>query len=150
MLRQTDQHFKVEVPTFKSLPGSRVSGATLEDNGSLDRCRNIEAFGSEPKGWFLSRGGNRSEHFRCYFAMGKIQGTPCMRSHISVHRATARYFFKSFIFKTEIEKEGLPKDITPDLGAGVLSDRAKSSLVRNRRCAVVSLNASLLRNLGAT
>src|SRR5260370_40190027 len=103
MLRQTDQHFKVEVPTFKSLPGSRVSGATLEDNGSLDRCRNIEAFGSEPKGWFLSRRGNQSEHFRCCFAMGKNQGTPFIRTHISVHRATAIYCFKSFIFKTAIE-----------------------------------------------
>ncbi len=64
------------------------------------------------------RGGNRSEHFRCYFAMGKIRGTPCMRSHISVHRATIKYFSNSFIFKTEIEKEGLPRDITPALGAG--------------------------------
>src|SRR5260370_15514519 len=113
MLSPTYQHVKVEVPTFKAWAESRVSGATLEDNGSLDRCRNIEAFGSEPKGWFLSRGGKRSEHFRCYFAMGKIQGAPCMRSHISVQRATARYFLKSFIFKTEIEKEGLPRDITP-------------------------------------
>jgi len=72
-----------------------------------------------------------------------------MRSHIVVHRATTKYFSNSFVFKTEIEKEGLPGDITPALGAGVLSDWAKSSLVRNRRCAIVSLNASLLRNLGA-
>jgi hypothetical protein len=27
------KHFRVEVPTLKSLPGSRVSGATLKDNG---------------------------------------------------------------------------------------------------------------------
>ena len=70
------------------------------------------------EGWCLSRSGNRSEHFRCYFAMGKIRGTLCMRSHISVHRATTKYFSKSFVFKTEIEKEGLPRDITPALGAG--------------------------------
>jgi hypothetical protein len=38
------------------------------------------------------RGGRRPEHFRCYFAMGKIRGNPCMRSHISLHRATAKYF----------------------------------------------------------
>jgi hypothetical protein len=50
--------------------------------------------------------------------MGKIRGTPRMRSHISVHRATAKYFSNSFVFKTEIEKEGLPGDITPALGAG--------------------------------
>ena len=41
-----------------------------------------------------------------------------MRSHISVHRATTKYFSNSFVFKTEIEKEGLPGDITPALGAG--------------------------------
>jgi hypothetical protein len=73
-----------------------------------------------------------------------------MRSHISVHGATTKYFSNSFVFKTEIEREGLPRDSPAGLGAGVLSDRAKSSLVRNRRCAVVSLNPSLLRNLGAT
>jgi len=41
-----------------------------------------------------------------------------MRSHIVVHRATTKYFSNSFVFKTEIEKEGLPGDITPALGAG--------------------------------
>jgi len=41
-----------------------------------------------------------------------------MRSHICVHRATTKYFSNSFVFKTEIEKEGLPGDITPALGAG--------------------------------
>jgi hypothetical protein len=41
-----------------------------------------------------------------------------MRSHISVNRATTKYFSNSFVFKTEIEKEGLPGDITPALGAG--------------------------------
>ena len=41
-----------------------------------------------------------------------------MRSYIFVHRATTKYFSNSFVFKTEIEKEGLPGDITPALGAG--------------------------------
>ena len=41
-----------------------------------------------------------------------------MRSHIFVQRATTKYFSNSFVFKTEIEKEGLPGDITPALGAG--------------------------------
>src|SRR5260370_26819849 len=41
-----------------------------------------------------------------------------MRSHISVHGATSKNFSNSFVFKTEIEKEGLPGDITPALGAG--------------------------------
>ena len=41
-----------------------------------------------------------------------------MRSHIFVHRATTKYFSNSFVFKTKIEKEGLPGDITPALGAG--------------------------------
>jgi hypothetical protein len=50
--------------------------------------------------------------------MVKIQGTPRMRSHMFVHRATAKYISNSFVFKTEIEKEGLSGDITPALGAG--------------------------------
>jgi hypothetical protein len=41
-----------------------------------------------------------------------------MRSHISIHRDTTKYFSNSFVFKNEIEKEGLPGDITPVLGAG--------------------------------
>jgi len=55
---------------------------------------------------------------RIVFAEGEIGGTPCMWSHISVHGATSKYFSNSFVFKTEIEKEGLPRDITPALGAG--------------------------------
>jgi len=41
-----------------------------------------------------------------------------MRRHTSVHRATTKNFSNSFVFKNEIEKEGLPRDITPALGAG--------------------------------
>src|SRR6202051_1522467 len=52
--------------------------------------------------------------------MGKIRGTLRMRRHSSVHRATTKYFSNSFVFKTKIEKEGLPRDSTPDLGAGGL------------------------------
>ena len=48
--------------------------------------------------------------------MGKIRGTLRIRSH--VHRATTKYFPNSFLFKNEIEKEGLPRDVTPALGAG--------------------------------
>jgi hypothetical protein len=40
-----------------------------------------------------------------------------MRGHIFAHHATTKYFSNSFVFKTEIEKEGLPGDITPALGA---------------------------------
>ncbi len=57
-------------------------------------------------------------HFRLPFAMGKIRETRRMRSHVLAHSATAKYFSNSFVFKTEIEKEGLPGDITPALGAG--------------------------------
>src|ERR1035438_9991378 len=56
--------------------------------------------------------------FRLAFAMGKIRGTLCMRRHLSVHRATTKYFSNSFVFKTKIDKEGLPRDSTPDLGGG--------------------------------
>jgi hypothetical protein len=69
---------------------------------------NQRVFGREPKGWFLSRGGNRAEHFRCCFARG-IRGTQCMRSHICLHHATSKYFSNSFVFKNKIEKEGLPR-----------------------------------------
>jgi hypothetical protein len=41
-----------------------------------------------------------------------------MRSHNSVQRATTKYFSNSFVLKIKIEKEGLPRDRTPDLGAG--------------------------------
>ena len=39
-----------------------------------------------------------------------------MRTHISVHRATTKYFSNSFVFKTKIEKEGLPSDSPAGLG----------------------------------
>jgi len=41
-----------------------------------------------------------------------------MRSHISVHGPTTKFFSNWFVFKNGIEKEGLPGDITPALGAG--------------------------------
>src|ERR1700745_348025 len=41
-----------------------------------------------------------------------------MRSHISVHHATTKYFSNPFVFKTRIEKEGLPRDSPAGLGAG--------------------------------
>jgi hypothetical protein len=52
--------------------------------------------------------------------MAKIQGTPCLRTHISARPATTKYFSNLFAFNTKIEKEGLPRDRTPDLGAGGL------------------------------
>jgi hypothetical protein len=94
-----------------------IADSATANNLNLSRVT-LRSFGFQPKGWGLSGGANRSEHFRCYFAMGKIQGTLRMRSHISVHRATTKYFSNSFVFKNEIEKEGLPRDSTPDLGAG--------------------------------
>ena len=56
--------------------------------------------------------------FRCFFAEGEIGGTLCMRSHISVHGATTKFCDNPFVFKNAIEKEGLPRDSAPDLGAG--------------------------------
>jgi hypothetical protein len=41
-----------------------------------------------------------------------------MRSHVFVHGATTKYLCNSFVFKNEIEKEGLPRDTAPALGAG--------------------------------
>jgi len=40
-----------------------------------------------------------------------------MRSHIIAHRATTKFFLSSFIFRNEIEKEGLPRGSAPGLGA---------------------------------
>jgi len=65
-------------------------------------------------------GRNRSEMLRLIFAMGKIRGTLRMRSHTYVHRATTKYFSNSFVFKTTIEKEGLPRGSPAGLGAGGL------------------------------
>ena len=56
--------------------------------------------------------------FRCFFAEGKIGGTPCMRSHIFIQLATTISFAKPFIFKIENEKEGLPRGSPAGLGAG--------------------------------
>jgi hypothetical protein len=41
-----------------------------------------------------------------------------MRSHISVQRATTKYFSNSFVSKNKIEKEGVPRDSPAGLGAG--------------------------------
>ena len=35
--------------------------------------------------------GRAGPYFRLAFSMGKIRGTPCMRSHILVHRATTKF-----------------------------------------------------------
>ncbi len=35
---------------------SKPPPSGTRDNGSLDRCRNIEAFDSEPKAWFYQEG----------------------------------------------------------------------------------------------
>ena len=50
-------------------------------------------------------GGNRSEHFRCCFAMGKIRGTPRIRSHISVHRTTTKYFLTRLFSKMRLKRK---------------------------------------------
>ena len=86
--------------------GDRINSVGGSTFGETNRLRFDNGFGLTCR-------------FRLFFAMVKIQGTPCMRSHISVHRATPKYFSNSFVFKTKIEKEGLARDSTPDLGAGV-------------------------------
>src|SRR6266550_1233479 len=37
--------------------------------------------------------------------MGKIRGTLRMRSHISIHRATTKYFSNSFVLKTRLKRK---------------------------------------------
>jgi hypothetical protein len=46
----------------------------------------------------------------------RIQGISCVRSHISLDRATANYFCNSFVFKNKTKKEGLPSDGPAGLG----------------------------------
>jgi hypothetical protein len=41
-----------------------------------------------------------------------------MRSHILVHVATTKFCDNPFIFKNEIEREGLARDSPAGLGAG--------------------------------
>ena len=41
-----------------------------------------------------------------------------MRSHTVVHPATTIFLVNPFVFKNEIEKEGLPRDGPAALGAG--------------------------------
>jgi|ERR1700674_114353 len=81
-------------------------GRLYEIGSSGDVCRRFWADDGE------------TGNYRLIFAMGKIRGTPCMRSHTSAYRATTKYFSNPFVFKTRIEKEELPRDIPPDLGAG--------------------------------
>ena len=115
--------------------GSRIIDATGAQK-ILYRDDFQKALCPTPKGGFLSRSWNLPEHFRCYFAMGKIRGTPCMWRHISVHRATTNYFSNSFVFNTKIEKEGLPRDSPAALGAGGL--RFKSGRPDHSPCNNVS------------
>jgi hypothetical protein len=103
-----------DVCLIRTSPGRELS--ETDEAACLSQFRQTSvAFKSENmKRW------NLSKHLRCYFAMGKIRGTSCMRRHIAAHRATTKYFSNSFVFKPKIEKEGLPRDSTADLGAGGL------------------------------
>ena len=84
--------------------------------------------GPSAKNWILRGADKLASHkpnlvcgdsaIRLVFAEGEIGGTPCMRSHILIHVVTIKFCDNPFTFKNEIEKEGLPRDSTPDLGAG--------------------------------
>jgi len=47
-----------------------------EGNGSLDRCRNIEAFDSEPKAWFYQEAQTDRNTFAVISLWGKFGGLP--------------------------------------------------------------------------
>ena len=70
--------------------------------------------------------GNGLVQFPCSFAEGEMGGTSGMRSYISVHGATTKYFSNSFVFKNEIEKEGLPEEVFYDLDRAVMETQAKA------------------------
>jgi len=92
--------------------------ATSPQEQSTFQASNTTLVRLSTEGLVFIKKRDRSERFRRYFAMGKIRGTPYLRSHIIVHRATTKYFSNSFVFKTKIEKEGLPRDSPAGLGAG--------------------------------
>ena len=46
---------------------------------------------------------------RLLLGMGKIRGTPCMRNHILVHRATTKIFANSFAFKGKLKRKDFPE-----------------------------------------
>jgi hypothetical protein len=74
--------------------------------------------------------------------MGKIRGTPYMRSHIFVHRATTKYFSNSFVFRTKIEKEGLPKDSPAGLGAGGPEFKSRRPRPKHLACFLYLIESS--------
>ena len=69
----------------------------------------LSPFGFQPKGLV-------------YFAVpslrGKLGGIHACGATFQHTLPLTKYFSNSFVFKNEIEKEGLPGDITPALGAG--------------------------------
>jgi hypothetical protein len=58
-----------------------------------------------------------------------------MRCHFSLHHATTKHFSNLFVFKTETEKEGLPRDSPAGLGAG--GPRFKSGRPDHRKILIV-------------
>ena len=57
--------------------------------------------------------------------VGKILGTLHMRTHTLVFFATAKFLGKSFVFKGNVTKEGLPRDNPSGLGAGGLEFKSR-------------------------
>jgi hypothetical protein len=50
--------------------------------------------------------------------MGEIRGTLRMRSHILALLPIIKFFAKSFVFKNDVARKGLPKRVPAGLGAG--------------------------------
>ena len=69
--------------------------------------------------------------------VGKSVGSRYMRSYVVAHPATTKFLANSFVFKKQIEREGLPRDSPSGLGAGLLSigqDLARSQTGVARSC----------------
>ena len=58
----------------KNLPAVVFQTAAERDNGYLDRCRNIEAFDSEPKAWFYQEAETDRNTFAVISLWGKFGG----------------------------------------------------------------------------
>jgi hypothetical protein len=56
--------------------------------------------------------GREEPHFRLAFAMGKVQGTPSMRSHMLAHLATTKFFFLNpLLSEVRLKRKDFPEAV---------------------------------------
>jgi hypothetical protein len=79
----------------------------------------------------------------------KCINRPVAAENISIHRAIAKYFSNSFVFKNELETEGLSREFPPALGAGGPGSQPGAPTIHNRQILQVILRTwAPARNCG--